>query len=89
MNWPKVQLQAIALHEKGAIVSGPFGSNISAKYFVEEGVPVIRGNNRTKGITKFIDEGFAYLTEAKPESTEGGRRVSILKWPEGALLNLG
>ena len=65
MNWPKVQLQAIALHEKGAIVSGPFGSNISAKYFVEEGVPVIRGNNLTKGRTKFIDEGFAYLTEAK------------------------
>ena len=26
---------------------------------------------------------------SKPESTEGGRRVSILKWPEGALLNLG
>ena len=25
----------------------------------------------------------------KPESTEGGRRVSILKRPEGALLNLG
>ena len=25
----------------------------------------------------------------KPESTEGGRRVSVLKWPEGALLNLG
>ena len=65
MNWPQVQLQAIALHEKGAIVSGPFGSNISAKYFVEEGVPVIRGNNLTKGRTKFIDEGFAYLTEAK------------------------
>ena len=65
MNWPKVQLQAIALHEKGAIVSGPLGSNISAKYFVEEGVPVIRGNNLTKGRTKFIDEGFAYLTEAK------------------------
>ena len=65
MNWPNVQLQAIALPEKGAIVSGPFGSNISAKYFVEEGVPVIRGNNLTKGNTKFIDEGFAYLTEAK------------------------
>ena len=26
---------------------------------------------------------------SKPESTEGGRLVSILKWPEGALLNLG
>ena len=29
------------------------------------------------------------LWTRKPESTEGGRRVSILKWPEGALLNLG
>ena len=29
------------------------------------------------------------LKAHKPESTEGGRRVSILKWPEGALLNLG
>ena len=65
MNWSKVHLEDIALHEKGAIVSGPFGSNISAKYFVEEGVPVIRGNNLSKGRTKFIDEGFAYLTEVK------------------------
>ena len=60
-----MQLEDIALNEKGAIVSGPFGSNISSKYFVDEGVPVIRGNNLTKGNTKFIDEGFAYLTETK------------------------
>ena len=26
---------------------------------------------------------------SKPESTEGGRRVSLLKWPKGAPLNLG
>ena len=65
MNWPKVPLQEIALPEKAAIVSGPFGSNISAKYFVDEGVPVIRGNNLSKGRIKFIDQGFAYLTEAK------------------------
>ena len=25
----------------------------------------------------------------KPESTEGGRRVSVLKWKKGAPLNLG
>ena len=65
MNWTRVELQDIALQEKGAIVSGPFGSNISAKYFVDEGIPVIRGNNLTKGKAKFIDSGFAYLTEAK------------------------
>ena len=29
------------------------------------------------------------LITLKPESTEGGRLVSILKWPEGAPLNLG
>ena len=25
----------------------------------------------------------------KPESTEGGRRGGVLKWPEGAPVNLG
>ena len=25
----------------------------------------------------------------QPESTEGGRRGSVLKWPEGAPVNLG
>ena len=28
-------------------------------------------------------------TITNPESTEGGRRVSVLKWPKGAPLNLG
>ena len=65
MNWATVELQEIALQEKGAIVSGPFGSSISARFFVDEGVPVIRGNNLTKGKAKFIDSGFAYLTEVK------------------------
>ena len=32
---------------------------------------------------------YCCLLQTKPESTEGGRLVSILKWPEGALLNLG
>ena len=27
--------------------------------------------------------------ESKPESTEGGRRGGVLKWPEGAPVNLG
>ncbi|MDO5506332.1 MAG: restriction endonuclease subunit S [Pseudoxanthomonas suwonensis] len=65
MTFPSVQLQDLALTQKGAIVSGPFGSSISAKYFVEDGIPVIRGNNLTIGGAKFVDEGFAYLTEEK------------------------
>ena len=36
------------------------------------------------GIAGWHGESTAY-----PESTEGGRRVSLLKWPKGAPLNLG
>ena len=65
MSWPLVELQELALQEKGSIVSGPFGSNIGSRFFVDKGVPVIRGNNLTKGGQKFIDDGFVYLTESK------------------------
>lgn len=60
-----VQLQDICLAGKGSIISGPFGSNISSKYFVDEGIPVIRGNNLKLGMTRFIDEGFVFVTDEK------------------------
>ncbi|CAM4414597.1 restriction endonuclease subunit S [Zobellia nedashkovskayae] len=50
---------------KGDLVSGPFGSNISAKYFVDEGIPVIRGNNLKSKSKYFIDDGFVFITESK------------------------
>lgn len=65
MNWPLVDLQDVALKTRGAIVSGPFGSSIGSRFFVEEGVPIIRGNNLTKGKEKFIDKDFVFLTESK------------------------
>ena len=36
-----------------------------------------------------LRDGRIVCEPPKPESTEGGRLVSILKWPEGAPLNLG
>ncbi len=65
MKWQLVDLEDIALPEKGSIVSGPFGSNIGSRFFVDEGIPVIRGNNLTFGQRRFIDDGFVYLTEDK------------------------
>ena len=65
MKWALFKFEDVALPEKGAIVSGPFGSNISSRFFVEEGVPVIRGNNLSFGQRRFIDDGFVYLTEEK------------------------
>ena len=65
MKWRAVKLEHIKAHEKGALVSGPFGSSIGSRFFVEEGVPVIRGNNLSLGREQFIDEGFVYITEEK------------------------
>lgn len=40
MKWPLAKFEEVALPGKGAIVSGPFGSNIGSRFFVDEGVPV-------------------------------------------------
>ena len=60
-------LEGICCPEKGAIISGPFGSNISSKYFVEKGIPVIRGNNLSLSLDKFYDKGFVFVTEEKAD----------------------
>jgi len=65
MNWPQVRFEDVALPVKGSIVSGPFGSNIGSRFFVDDGVPVIRGNNLTFGHRRFVDDGFVFLTEEK------------------------
>lgn len=66
-KWIEEKLADICLQEKGAIISGPFGSNISSKYFVSKGVPVIRGNNLSLNLDKFYDDGFVFVTEQKAE----------------------
>lgn len=64
-NWSLGTLEDIKAAAKGAIVSGPFGSNIGKRFFVDNGVPVIRGNNLTKGRARFVDDGFVFVTEQK------------------------
>lgn len=58
-------LSNIANSEQRAIISGPFGSNISKKYFVSKGVPVIRGNNLNISSGTFNDSGYVYVTNKK------------------------
>jgi type I restriction enzyme S subunit len=66
-NWVHATLQDICRPEKGSIISGPFGSNISSKFFVDEGVPVIRGNNLSLSLDKFYDDGFVFVTQEKAD----------------------
>jgi type I restriction enzyme, S subunit len=74
-NW-KVVYPDDVTSEARAIVSGPFGSNIGKRFFVESGIPVIRGNNLSLGIKKFINEGFVFLTEEKAEEFKNCQAVT-------------
>jgi type I restriction enzyme S subunit len=64
-GWQKVTVDDVKAPCKGSVVSGPFGSNIGKRFFVDVGVPLIRGNNLTLGDKKFIDDGFVFITEEK------------------------
>jgi len=46
-------------------VAGPFGSDISSKYFCDSGVPIIRGNNLRRDLTRFVADGFAFVSEER------------------------
>lgn len=65
-RWRETAVSEIAVPVRGT-ASGPFGSSISKKFFVSEGVPVIRGNNLSLGTNgpRFHDDGFVYLTDNK------------------------
>jgi type I restriction enzyme S subunit len=64
-QWPLLSLAEVASPEKGAVISGPFGSNIGKRFFVDAGVPVIRGNNLADPNARFTDDGFVYVSEEK------------------------
>lgn len=62
-GWRITTVDSIKSPEKSSCVAGPFGSNISSKYFVESGVPVIRGSNLRDDLTRFVPEEFAFVSK--------------------------
>jgi type I restriction enzyme, S subunit len=71
VEWDLKTIDEVKLKEKKSIISGPFGSNISSKFFVPVGVPVIRGNNLSLDVGKrFIDDGFVFITEEKAKELD-------------------
>lgn len=61
-KWINSTLGEIALGSNGA-VDGPFGSNLPASAYVENGYPVIRGSNLSVGLDEFKDQDFVYVPE--------------------------
>ncbi|WP_261134788.1 restriction endonuclease subunit S [Bacillus sp. Marseille-Q3570] len=64
-NWPEVKIEELLADKKNAIAMGPFGSRIKTENFVASGIPIIKGQNLTKGWLN--EEEFSYLTKDKAE----------------------
>ncbi|ENJ1523273.1 restriction endonuclease subunit S [Vibrio parahaemolyticus] len=67
-EWKIARFKWLNNHGK-AFASGPFGSSIGSKFYQDEGIPVIRGNNLSLGAEKpkFKDWGYVYLDEKKAD----------------------
>ncbi|MCA3956247.1 restriction endonuclease subunit S [Vibrio vulnificus] len=75
-GWSWKTIEEVQESPKGATITGPFGSSIGKKFFVEKGVPVIRGNNLSLGMTPFIDDGFVYVSEEKADELKRYKSIA-------------
>ena len=64
MKWRPQKLETLAAEEQYAFVGGPFGSKLTTRDYVSEGVPVIRGTNLNNGRFLGMDD-FVFVTETK------------------------
>lgn len=65
-EWREMSVDDLAAPTEHALATGPFGSAISSKHFVDGGVPVIRGSNLSTDVgVRLKDEGLAFLTPEK------------------------
>ena len=62
----KEKIKEIAADSKYSISSGPFGSSLTSKHYVDQGVLVLRGKNVAKGNLNLSDSKF--VSEEKAES---------------------
>lgn len=62
-DWRVAVVDEIKANERHSCVAGPFGSSISSKFFVSDGVPIIRGSNLTTDLGRFVAREFAYISE--------------------------
>lgn len=60
--WEEKTLGDIAQDKQG-FVDGPFGSNLPASCYINDGVPVIRGSNLSLGLQRFRDNEFVFVSD--------------------------
>lgn len=63
-GWRSVTINDIKADSPNALATGPFGSSISSRFFISEGIPVIRGSNLSEDINiKLSQDGFAFISQ--------------------------
>lgn len=65
--WREITVGQIASQQRNALVGGPFGSNLVSSDYVEEGVPIIRGQNMGH---RWVGGEFAFVTREKASSLQ-------------------
>jgi type I restriction enzyme, S subunit len=66
-EWPQSTVEKIAAKTRNAVVGGPFGSNLVSRDYVNEGVPVIRGQNMA---SRWVSGEFVFVSTEKAQSLE-------------------
>ena len=62
LNLETCKLEQLASPEKAAMATGPFGSAVSSKHFVQDGVPMLRGSNLSDDVgTRLIETDLVFL----------------------------
>jgi type I restriction enzyme, S subunit len=64
VSWPTAQMDSLKGPGRYTFVGGPFGSELTTRDYVSEGIPVIRGNNLARW-GKFHDDDFVFVKEEK------------------------
>ncbi len=67
MKWPQVNIEGIRAKTRHSLVGGPFGSDLTTRDYVEEGVPVIRGVNLPDDCS-FRDDDFVFVQDEKADA---------------------
>ncbi|MFZ1574286.1 MAG: restriction endonuclease subunit S [Chromatiaceae bacterium] len=90
-EWAKTTLGEVADKNGYGLVDGPFGSNLPAACYTEEGIPVIRGSNLTLGTGRFRADEFVFVSEATAKRLERSlcRPLDIVFTKKGTLGQTG
>ena len=90
-EWSQATLGSIAINQGYGLVDGPFGSNLPASLYTDEGVPVIRGSNLALGTSRFWAHEFVFVSwdTAKRLARSLCRPLDIIFTKKGTLGQTG